>query len=121
MKNKTYPCIVVSMINHVSAHYTPPEQLIAEIFDKVYKVTGISMEKLKGKSQKGDIIYARHLTMYLLKKKVGLIVREIGKLLNRDHSTVIHGVQSFQNKIDTEPETYNEVMGLLQEGERKTA
>lgn len=51
--------------------------------------------------------------MYLLKKQTALSIKKIGRLLCRDHSSVVHGVQSIQNRMDTEPDIYNEVMALL--------
>jgi chromosomal replication initiation ATPase DnaA len=48
-----------------------------------------SLEQLRKKSRKRDLLYHRFVAMYLLREK-GYIIATIGRFLNRQHSDVIH-------------------------------
>ena len=66
----------------------------------------ISTEALAGKSRARPVAEARHTAMYLLREDGQLGLKQIGFLLGqRDHSTVIHGVQKVSHQLKTEPTT----------------
>ena len=61
---------------------------------------------LRGRSRNRDVTYARHLAMYLLKEDGRKSVAEIGRAFgNRDHSTVLAGIQRIALEQTTRPET----------------
>lgn len=79
-------------------------------------VTDISVKEIIGKSQIGEIVFARHLYFYLadifvrekgLNKRVSLAM--VGAKVKRDHATVLHGVKTMQNLIDTNRAIRNKV------------
>jgi hypothetical protein len=45
-----------------------------------------------------DIVKHRHQAMYRIRMETTLSYPQIGKLFNRDHSTVVHAVQKVQRK-----------------------
>jgi chromosomal replication initiation ATPase DnaA len=60
-------------------------------------------------TRKAEIILARHIIMYLLKKHTPLTYLAIGSMFKgrrvggkKDHTTVIHAVESIKNRMDTE-------------------
>ncbi len=55
----------------------------------------ISVEELKSRSRKRAVVFARHLGMYLSRKFTEETLMDIGRLYERDHSTVLHGVQTI--------------------------
>lgn len=57
----------------------------------------ICMEGLDVKSRKRDIVYRRIYLFRYLKQMEGMSLISIGKMFNRDHSTVIHGLRTFDN------------------------
>jgi hypothetical protein len=57
----------------------------------------IQAEQLDGKNRRRDLVYRRIYLFKYLKQMEGLSLVEIGKLFNRDHSTVIHGLKAFEN------------------------
>ena len=60
---------------------------------------GISAELLVGKTRKQEISNARQIAMYLAKKLTTSPLKVIGLHFgNRDHSTVIHAVQTIEKK-----------------------
>jgi chromosomal replication initiation ATPase DnaA len=62
-----------------------------ELLKLVSKFTGITMEKIQGNSRLTDIVMVRHIHFYLACKYCSMTIKEIGKVNNRDHSSVIHG------------------------------
>ena len=59
----------------------------------VARYYGVSADDLKGKSRQKQIVEPRQIAMYLLREEAHLSTPEIGRLLNRDHTTVLHGVK----------------------------
>lgn len=63
----------------------------------------ISIDALKDKSRKKEIATARQVAMYFAKEYTDYSLKQIGQYFGgRDHSTVIHAVQSVHNLIDTD-------------------
>jgi chromosomal replication initiator protein len=62
----------------------------------------ISESDLKGRSRKAEIVGVRQLCQYFLHKKVYLSLSATGRIFGRDHSTVIHSIQTVNNRVETE-------------------
>ncbi len=77
-----------------------------DIVAAVCRRMGVQPGDVRGRSRNRDVSYARHLTMYLLREDGRKSVAEIGRMLgNRDHSTVIAGIQRIGLELTTRPET----------------
>ncbi len=77
-----------------------------DILAAVSRRTGISASDLRGRSRNREVAYARHLAMYLLKDEGRKTIAEIGRLLgNRDHSTVLAGINRITMELTTRTET----------------
>jgi chromosomal replication initiator protein len=84
-----------------------------EIVAAVCRRTGTQPADLRGKSRSRDVAYARHLAMYVLKEDGRKTVAEIGRLFgNRDHSTVLAGIQRIALEQTTRPETRADVSAV---------
>ena len=57
----------------------------------------ISAEGLNTKSRRRDIVYRRMYLFKYLKQMQDKTLTEIGGLFNRDHSTIIHGLKTFED------------------------
>jgi chromosomal replication initiation ATPase DnaA len=62
---------------------------------------GYSPEALKGQSRKRDLVFARHLAMYLMRKRTKMTLLEIGKTFDRDHTSVLHAITMIENYLHT--------------------
>jgi chromosomal replication initiator protein len=60
---------------------------------------GISFDELCSRSRKRDRVVARNTVFYLARKHTELSLVEIGRRLNRNHSTVIKGITSVEREI----------------------
>ena len=65
---------------------------------EVSKITGISEEDILGKSRKQRISDARHLYFFVLREN-GFSISDIARLSERNHATVIWGINSFKNLL----------------------
>ena len=75
--------------------------------DYIQKTVGeffqISVEDLKDKTRKKEIVIARQVAMYLCKEYTNHSLKSIGYHFGgRDHSTVIHAVQSVSDMMDVD-------------------
>ena len=85
---------IVALYNRTEERARP---LMAEY--GVARYYGINADELKGKSRHKQIVEPRQLAMYLLREDAHLSTPEIGRLLNRDHTTVLHGLKQVVNDI----------------------
>ena len=76
---------------------------IAYIQEVVSKFFNISINDMKDKVRKKEIVIARQVAMYFSKDFTNNSLKSIGfHFGGRDHSTVIHAVQSVNDMIDTD-------------------
>ena len=91
-----------SIINKIVKN-TNREINILFIQEIVSKFFHISIEEMKDKVRKKEIVIARQVAMYFSKDYTNNSLKSIGNHFGgRDHSTVIHAVQSVNDMIDTD-------------------
>ena len=81
----------------------PLNVTIDKIFSAVYKKYGISKEDLLGKKRNKEIAVARHITIYLLRNVTEMSFPNIGKLINKDSSTVQSSCNIIKTRLAREP------------------
>jgi len=69
------------------------------ILTAVARYFGVKTDDLKGKARNKQIVVPRHIAMYLLREDAHLSTPECGRLLNRDHTTVLHGMKQVAEDI----------------------
>jgi len=73
----------------------------------VSKHTLLEPEEILSKDRHHPIALARHVSSALVYRKYkvsGCSLKELGKVLNQHHTTIIHSHRAVQNEIDTNPE-----------------
>ena len=75
------------------------EQLASDILNTVSNYYGVSIEDIKGKCRKRRIVKPRQIIVYLLRTKARMVLSDIGDVLNRDHTTMIHSITCIQNEL----------------------
>ena len=63
----------------------------------------VSPEEIMGKGKTKTVTTARQVSTYLIRKLTGLTLDEIGKVLNRDHSTILYSINKVEESINTDP------------------
>lgn len=70
---------------------TPREKNLAEI-DAIAELYGYTLEDILGKSKLKELVAVRRKCVVWLRGK-GYSTTEIGRIMNRDHSTIVHSLQ----------------------------
>ena len=72
----------------------PPRQygMVKVIIKWAADFTGVSSAKMIGRGRSQEISKARWLAMWLIREHRGLSTPAIGRIFNRDHTTVLHGL-----------------------------
>ena len=82
----------------------PLEMNIEAIQQQVADHFNLTQEQLTGKGRKQDVVTARHIAMFLAKSLIESPLTTIGLHFgNRDHSTVIHAVNTVEKKCKNDP------------------
>lgn len=86
----------------------------------VSKYFNVSTEDLKAKTRKKEIVIARQLSMYFTKEYTNYSLKSIGSHFGgRDHSTVIHALQSVNNMMHTDVKFKRSVNELTEKFQMK--
>ncbi len=85
-----------------------PEDLI----NKVAKYYSLGKRQLLGSSRAVPVVRPRQILMYLLRKQVDLPYQEVGRIVGRDHSTVMTAVEKITNLLSTNGDIQADIMGI---------
>ena len=81
-----------------------PHLSVEQIQRIVCEYLQIPEDLVRARTRKREIVQARQVAMYFSKQLTKHSLKTIGSHFgNRDHSTVIHAVQSVSDQIDTDP------------------
>ena len=113
--------VLISLVAHASLNKTAidlelAKQILKSIVKNIESEVGIEYiqkvvseyfnvptEDLKAKTRKKEIVIARQLAMYFTKDYTNHSLKSIGSHFGgRDHSTVIHALQSVSDMLDTD-------------------
>jgi chromosomal replication initiator protein len=78
----------------------------------VARYYGVQADDLKSKSRHKQIVEPRQMAMYLLREDGHLSTPEIGRLLNRDHTTVLHGIKQILSDVARDGPSRAAVIGI---------
>ncbi len=97
----------------------PTEVLVEKTLKIVGEHFGVTDEELKSSKRTGNISNARHAAIYIIKKLTELSLRDIGKIFNRNYSTVIASLNTVDVNIKTKKNYDSEITGLLKKVKSK--
>ena len=104
LTKRTLRNLIINMDTEVGIDFIL--KLVSEYFH-------VLIEELKSKTRKREIVIARQVAMYFSKEFSTHSLKSIGNFFGgRDHSTVIHAVQSVNNMIDTNIKFKNSISEL---------
>lgn len=84
-----------------SNEYVPSPKVIISYICSYYT---IDEETLRGQSRSRDVVAARQLAMYLIRRMHATSLDGIGKEFgNRDHSTILHSLDKVEKQMQTDP------------------
>ena len=66
---------------------------------------GVKTGDLCGKSRQKDLVFARHITAYLLLTQTKLPLKQVGQILGgRDHTSIMHARDKIHTDLSTNPQ-----------------
>lgn len=75
-------------------------EFIEKIKNKIESVTGLKYEDYTSNSQEICYVYSRMIFAYHC-RSMKMTLKEIGRLLKRDHATVSHYMRKYSNEKDS--------------------
>ena len=79
------------------------------ILEVVAEHFGITTEDITSKRRNSEYVLPRQITMYLCRELSDISLVGIGKLLGKDHTTVMHGVTKIADEVNTNEELKGKV------------
>lgn len=84
-----------------------------KIICRVCEFYKVDIEDLFSKNRKKDVSFARHVCMYILKDRNGLSLSRIARMFNRDHTSVLYGVNKIMAEIQTDKSIKKDIHELV--------
>jgi len=92
---------------NVTIKYTPEDMISA-----VSKYFSIGKRVLLGTSRARPVAMPRQILMYLLRRDLKLPLEEVGRVIGRDHTTVMHAVNKITNLASSDVHISEDLMGI---------
>jgi chromosomal replication initiator protein len=84
-----------------SNEYIPSADIIIDYIAKYYS---IDPSVLASQSRSREVVNARNIAMYLIRRMTNIPLTDIGKKFGgRDHSTVLHSLENVEKKMRSDP------------------
>ncbi|MCQ2430110.1 MAG: chromosomal replication initiator protein DnaA [Clostridia bacterium] len=93
----------------------PVAMTVDKIFALIYKKYNVKREDLVSAKRTKEIANARHLSVYLIRSITEMSLPNIGKIFNRDHSTMMSSLDIINKKITNDAIFKSEVDDLIKE------
>jgi len=71
-----------------------------DIISSIENHYGITLEEMKDRSRRSEVVNVRQALMYCLKEKTPMGLSQIGKILGFDHATVLHAHRKISGLIE---------------------
>jgi len=83
------------------------------ILNEVANYYSLSVNQLTGKLKNANIVYARHIAIYLIRYILNLPLKNIGDIFGgRDHTTIMHSISKVEELLKTDKLTVEAVNDL---------
>ena len=111
--------ITLDMVKSSIPEYFRENKPVAETVDSILEVTArkydVTVEDILGKSRTKNIKTARNVSMYVIKTILGLSLPAIGRMMNRDYSTVHSNIGNVEAEMSVDDKLNNEIMEIIAE------
>ena len=92
---------------------------MTETVEKIIEVTArkydVTVEDILGTKRTKNIKTARNVAMYIAKQVLDLSLPQIGKFMNRDHSTVHSNISNIESQIKIDNQLSNDITEIITE------
>ena len=90
-----------NIINNNNNDLITPDRILETVCEEF----GVSTDDIKSSRRNQELVYPRHVFMYLCRIIIDMTYEEIAKfLLRKDHTTVMHGYRKVKDEIANNPD-----------------
>ena len=93
----------------------PTSVTVEKVFSAIYRKYNVKKEDLVGSRRTKEIAAARHKAIYLVRTITEMSLPNIGKIFNRDHTTVLSSIESVEKKLRTDALLSIEIDDMIKE------
>jgi chromosomal replication initiator protein len=87
-----------------------------DVMRSICQIWDITPDDIYSHNRQQHVLYARHTFNYICRKTLRMSFESIGRIINRDHSTIIHSVRQTQDLIEYDRQfakTHQQTLELL--------
>ena len=107
--------LALSCLSELLGGAEPVNVTVDKIFAAVYRKYNVGKEEIIGNKRNREIANARHLAIYLIRTVTEMSLPNIGKILNRNHSTILSSLAFVEKKINLDSIFKMELDELIKE------
>ena len=110
--------VAQSCMSELLGNAEPISVTVDKIFSAVDKKYNVKKSDLVGKSRVKEIANARHICVYLIREITEMSYPNIGKIFNRDHTTIIASEEIVRKKLSSDrtfETAFNEIVKEVRE------
>ena len=107
--------MVKSTIPEFIREEKPATETADSIIEETARKYNVTVGDILGKSRRKDIKTARNVAMYIIKRILDMSFPAIGKMMDRDHSTVYSNIQAVEQEMETNDKLANEISEIIKE------
>ena len=104
-----------SCISELLGGAEPVTVTVDKIFAAVYRKYNIKREEIVSSKRTKEIANARHITVYVIRRITDMSLPNIGKIIERDHSTVISSLDTIEKRMAQNPVFRTEMEEMVKE------
>ncbi len=104
-----------SCISELLGGAEPVSVTVDKIFAAVQKKYNIKREEIVSGKRTKDIANARHVTVYIIRSATDMSLPNIGKIIARDHSTVMSSLDTIEKRMASDPVFRAEMEEMVKE------
>ncbi len=93
----------------------PISVTVDKIFSMVYKKYDIKKDDIVSGKRTKEIAHARHVTVYILRSATEMSLPSIGKIIGRDHTTIMSSLETVEKRMANDPVFRAEMEEMVKE------
>jgi chromosomal replication initiator protein len=106
--------VSVAVVEEALAYLAPAQgKLTLEaILNSAADYFGLSVTELTGRNRSARVATPRQIIMYVMREEIGASLPQIGQILDRDHTTVMHGIERIVTEMERDANLTQTVSAL---------
>jgi len=77
------------------------------------RIFDIDVDDIKSNKRTGNLITPRHMVCYICSEELKMSLTKIGRLMGRDHTSILHGVRTIKEKMRRDPSLWSKCEAII--------